>query len=247
MYGNICGYTQEDIERDFVSWLDGIDMDRLKQWYNGYKFLGDKVYNPFDVLLYLKNRQLKNYWFETGTPDFLVGLMKSQNFSLPELESMYSTDDLMNKFDTNNLIIEGFFFQTGYLTIKENIVFSEWNGKIQTWISQIWKFNTLSSTLSRHLFSKSTFSHHLQEELIKGILEGRPELFEEPLQQFLASIPFDWYKFSKMDKYEGYWASLIYSVFATLGVQLRAEDTTNKGRIDLSLRHENHIFLIELK
>ena len=95
--------------------------------------------------------------------------------------------------------------------------------------------------------SPSRLSHHLQEELIKGILEGRPELFEEPLKQFLASIPFDWYKFSKMDKYEGYWASLIYSVFATLGVQLRAEDTTNKGRIDLSLRHESHMFLIEFK
>ena len=59
MYGNICGYTQEDIERDFVSWLDGIDMDRLKQLTKWLQFLGDRVYNPFDVLLYLKNRQLK--------------------------------------------------------------------------------------------------------------------------------------------------------------------------------------------
>ena len=246
MYGSLCGYTQADIERDFVDWLDGVDMDQLKKWYNGYNFLGEKVYNPFDVLLYLKNRQLKNYWFETGTPDFLIQLMKQSQFSLPELESFYSTDDLMNKFDANNLVIEGFFFQTGYLTIKER--FNALNGleKYRLGFPNLEVQHSLSS-LFLSTCSPTRFNHHLQQQIVTGILEGNPTLFEAPLRQFFSRIPFDWYKFSGMEKYEGYWSSLIYSVFAMVGVYLQAEDTTNKGRIDLSLSHENHMFIIEFK
>ena len=78
-------------------------------------------------------------------------------------------------------------------------------------------------------------------------MEGKPELFEAPLKQFFSSIPFDWFKFSGMEKYEGYWSSLIYAMLTMIGVHLKAEDTTNQGRLDLCLFYENHYFLIEFK
>ena len=245
-YGNICGYTQVDLEECFVEWLDGVDLEMVKQWYNGYNFLGDPVYNPFDVLLYLKNRKFKNYWFETGTPDFLVELMKEQQYSLPQLESFYSTDDLMNKFDADHLIIEGFFFQTGYLTIKEEFVLP--TGMPQYRLG----FPNLEVQYSLSLLFMSTcsprrFEFHLQQELTKAIIAGQPERFEAPLKQFFSSIPFDWFKFSGMEKYEGYWASLIYSMLAMLGVHLKAEDTTNQGQLDLVLYYDRHYYLIEFK
>ena len=72
-YGNICGYTQNDIETTALPYLNGVDLVKLKEWYNGYNFLKDDVYNPFDVLLFIKNNfTYKNYWFETGTPSFLI-------------------------------------------------------------------------------------------------------------------------------------------------------------------------------
>ena len=246
MYGDICGYTQADLEREFVDWLDGVDLEQVKQWYNGYNFLGSSVYNPFDVLLYLKNRQLRNYWFETGTPDFLVELMKKQNYSLPQLESFYSTDDLMNKFDADHLVIEGFFFQTGYLTIKETITLFDGSMQFRLGFPNLEVQKSLSS-LFLSTCSPRRFEFHLQQEITRAIVEGQPERFEAPLKQFFSSIPFDWYKFSGMEKYEGYWASLIYSMLAMLGVYLKAEDTTNQGQLDLCLYYDRHYYLIEFK
>ena len=78
-YGNICGYTQNDIETTILPYLDGVDLEKLKLWYNGYNFLkDDSVYNPFDILQsYIQMGLLyKNYWFATGTPTFLIKLIK---------------------------------------------------------------------------------------------------------------------------------------------------------------------------
>jgi len=245
-YGNICGYTQVDLERDFAEWLDGVDLDLVRKWYNGYSFLGDPVYNPFDVLLFLRNRQFKNYWFETGTPDFLLQLMREQDFSLPQPESFYSTDDLMNKFDADHLIIEGFFFQTGYLTIKEVLTLFDGSLQFRLGFPNLEVKKSLSS-LFLSTSSPRRFEFHLQQELTRAILAGEPERFEAPLKQFFSSIPFDWFKHSKMEKYEGYWASLIYAMLAMLGVNLKAEDTTNRGRLDLCLYYQQHYYLIEFK
>jgi hypothetical protein len=60
--------------------MEGVNRDELRLWYNGYNFLGDKVYNPYDILLYLKNKQFKNYWFETGNPTFLLDLIEKNQF-----------------------------------------------------------------------------------------------------------------------------------------------------------------------
>ena len=245
-YATICGYTHADVKECFLAWLDGIDLEKMKRWYNGYSFRGKKVYNPFDVLLYLENREFKNYWFETGTPDFLFQLMKENNFSLPELESFYSTDDLLNKFDVNNFVIEGFFFQTGYLTIKEYTEDLDGLSRFKLGFPNLEVQKSLSSLFLLKA-SPSRYRYHLQQQIIKGILEGNPALFEAPIKQFFASIPHNWYTKNTMDKYEGYWSSLIYAMLAMTGAELQAEDATNQGRVDLSLHYQQHSFVIEFK
>ncbi len=68
-YATICGYTQNDVETVFKEHLVGVDMEKVKKWYNGYKFLGEGVYNPFDILLFISNNfTFRNYWFSTATP-----------------------------------------------------------------------------------------------------------------------------------------------------------------------------------
>ncbi len=71
----LCGYTQDELTDAFADYLDGVDLAEVKRWYNGYNFLGEPVYNPFDILLYLRHREFKPYWFETGTPTFLINLL----------------------------------------------------------------------------------------------------------------------------------------------------------------------------
>jgi hypothetical protein len=152
----------------------------------------------------------------------------------------------MNKFDTNHIVIEGFFFQTGYLTIKEELTLLDGSVQFRLGFPNLEVKRSLS-LLFMSVCSPRKFEYHLQQELIKGVLQGKPELFEDPLHQFFSSLPFDWFKFSGMEKYEGYWSSLIYSIFATIGVHLQAEDTTNRGKVDLCLFYESRYYLIEFK
>ena len=69
-YATICGYTQEEFEKVFSDRLEGVDLERVRLWYNGYSWLGEPVYNPFDILLFLDSKIYRPYWFETGTPTF---------------------------------------------------------------------------------------------------------------------------------------------------------------------------------
>ena len=94
-YGNICGYTQKELEFYFKQYLDGLNLEEIKDWYNGYSFLGDRLYNPFDILLYLKNKVFKNYWYETGKTEFLFKLLKTKNYELPYLNKLYYTSDIL--------------------------------------------------------------------------------------------------------------------------------------------------------
>ncbi|MFZ4526721.1 MAG: AAA family ATPase, partial [Chlorobium sp.] len=121
-FGNVCGYTQLDLETSFAPYLEGVDMEQVKRWYNGYNFLGDRVYNPFDILLFIKNNhRFKNYWFETGTPKFLIELINKNSYFIPGFNGLQVNESLVNSFDIENLDLETILFQTGYLTIKRLI------------------------------------------------------------------------------------------------------------------------------
>ena len=84
--------------------------------------MGDTVYNPSDILLFIKNNfKFDNYWFETGTPSFLIKLIKKNSYAIPRFESLCVNESLLNSFDIENLNLETILFQTGYLTIKRVI------------------------------------------------------------------------------------------------------------------------------
>ena len=118
-YSAICGYTERDLDAVFAPELSGLDRDQIRNWYNGYSWLGDeKVYNPFDILLLFDKRTFGAYWFETGTPTFLVETLFERQVSSLELNAMIGSDELLSTFDVDDIATEALLFQTGYLTIK---------------------------------------------------------------------------------------------------------------------------------
>jgi hypothetical protein len=117
----LCGYTQAELVSAFADYLDGVDLAEVKHWYNGYNFLGEPVYNPFDILLYLRHREFKPYWFETGTPTFLIDQLRARRLDLPRLEGLWLEEELLGRFDVDGIEPETLMFQTGYLTIHERI------------------------------------------------------------------------------------------------------------------------------
>ena len=118
VYSSICGYTEDDLDTVFAPELTGLDRARVREWYNGYSWLGtEKVYNPYDVLLLLRRRRFAAHWFETGTLAFLVDKLFERRVSSVSLDRTVSTEDLLSSFDVDHIGTEALLFQTGYLTI----------------------------------------------------------------------------------------------------------------------------------
>ena len=251
-YADICGYTQNELDKEFKSWLHGVDKEKLKQWYNGYNFAGfdsQKVYNPFDILLFFKQGKLyKNYWFETGSPSFLLKLLQANQYYLPQVENITLTEDLLDSFDIDRINIETLLFQTGYLTIKK-ITNSPFDGQRSyqlTYPNQEVRTSLMSRLMDYFIEDKGVLSYsrsRIEQALIN---KDFPKL-HDALTGFFAGIPYQWYVNNNIAAYEGFYATVIYSLFNALGVVTIPEDATNKGRIDLSLDVLSYRILMEFK
>jgi len=247
-FGNICGYTQKNIENEFLPYLDGVDLEKLKVWYNGYNFLKDDVYNPFDILLFIKNDFIyKNYWFETGTPTFLIKLIEQNNYFLPNLANLTVGDELLNSFDIENINIEVILYQAGYLTINE--IKTTRRGKIEYKLKipnqevKMSLFDILIDFLTNQKVEKLQYQDNIYDALYDTNLED----FKISLVTMFSKIPYNNYTKNDIQNYEGFYASVIYVYLQSLGLDIIGEDVTNLGRIDLTVKVENIIYIIEFK
>ncbi|MFM7559736.1 AAA family ATPase, partial [Cylindrospermopsis raciborskii] len=104
-YSSICGYTETDLREFFGDHLEGVDFDQVRNWYNGYNWTGSEtVYNPYDILLFIgKGQVFRNYWFETGSPSFLLKLFQKERYFLPNLEGIQVTEEILDSFDVEQI------------------------------------------------------------------------------------------------------------------------------------------------
>lgn len=243
-FSTICGYTQYELENTFKDRLKDFDTNKIKQWYDGYNWLGENVYNPFDILLFFSEKIFRPYWFETATPTFLIQIFEKYHYFLPHLENLKVGDYLISNLDIDYIYPENLLFQTGYLTIKD---FIYKNNKIY----YILTYPNLEVKISLN----DAFLQYLTPHPIPNIQIDIQEAFENndfeklyhTLYQFFSSIPYEWYRKNELDKYEGYYASVIYALLNDAGLNIIAEDNTNTGRIDLTIIYLNKIFLLEFK
>ena len=113
-YGTICGYTDDDIDTVFAPELEGLDRDGIRRRYNGYNWYGPgKVHNPFDILLLFRERPFRSYWFETGTPTFLVEMLLREGLPTLEMDRMTGSETLLSAFDVEHISVEALLFRTG--------------------------------------------------------------------------------------------------------------------------------------
>lgn len=245
-YSTLCGYTQDDLESVFADFLKGVDLDKVKLWYNGYSWMGEAVYNPFDILLFLDSKEFSNYWFETGTPSFLVKMLHSRRYSIPSLESIQASEKLISSFDIEHIEVETLLFQTGYLTIKsaQQIV----GGKRFTLgYPNLEVRQSLADSLLTYLVGSLADAENAKFSAYDALLANDLDSLRDIFHAFFASIPSDWYRKNQLSRYEGYYASVVYCYFAALGLNVHPEDPTNKGRLDLSIRFQGRVYIIEFK
>ena len=246
-YGDICGYTQNDVETTFKPYLDGVDMSELKSWYNGYNFLGSDMYNPFDILLFIsKKHKYQNYWFETGTPTFLIELIKKNNYFLPALTNLKVDEKLLSSFDINNLDFEVILYQSGYLTIDkvETSIFGSPEYLLKIPNKEVKR--SLSDIIIIDLYKDKNVIPN-KTAIYKSLLENDMDKFKSSLHSMFAAIPYNNYTKNDLASFEGFYASIIFIYLQSLGFHIIGEDVTNKGRIDLTIIMDNAIYIIEFK
>jgi hypothetical protein len=245
-YSAICGYTDHDIDTVFAPELDGLDRDEIRRWYNGYNWRGTAVYNPFDLLLLFQEREFSPYWFETGTPTFLINMLTEREVWLPTLGNLEASASLLSAFDVDFISTEALMFQAGYLTL---------DGERKAAGKQFFKLRFPNEEVRQSLYGallevwggqcgvESKNMLNLYDLLERNDLAGLREVFHA----FFASIPHQWYTKNKLAEYEGYYASVFYSYFMALGMEVRVEDASNLGRIDMMVRLGGRILLFEFK
>ena len=246
-YSAVCGYAEADIDSVFGPELPGLDREEIRDWYNGYRWRGDeKIYNPFDLLLLFDRREFGPYWFETGTPSFLIETLLKRRIASLALEGMVSDDDLLSKFDVDDIATEALLFQTGYLTITE-----EKNMGGQPLYRLGYPNREVKQGLNKHLLRamgpdpsrQGAHNLRLYELLEVNDFAGMEAVF----RSFFASIPYEWHTNNDIARYEGYYASVFYSWFAALGLDTAVEDSTSHGRLDMAVRFKGGVYLFEFK
>ena len=246
-YSTICGYTDKDVDQVFGPELDGLDREKIRTWYNGYHWRGgERVYNPYDVLLLLRNREFRPYWFETGSPSFLFRTLMEKSVSPMEMEDRMTDMSLVSKFDVGEFGIEALLFQTGYLTITEEQR-DDFDNLYRLDYPNFEVRVSLNRGLLQHL-GKPVVEATSQGRTLCALLEAHDFAgFGDRLRAYLEGIPYQWHASGGLARYEAWYASLLHMCFRAIGAEVRVEDASSRGRADMVVLTGGQVFVLEFK
>ena len=257
-YANLLGYTQEELESYFPEYISELAeshslsvneiLSKIKFWYNGYRFskAENKVYNPFSCLLLFETKEFINHWFATGTPTFLIELIKRSNLDLQSLEDLIEIPEYnLNVYDVESLPLIPIMFDAGYLTVVQQSLMGNDIIYGLSYPNYEVKNSLISGLLSE--FSEKN-SGSISPELLqisRTIINNDLEKFFSLLKSYFASIPYD--LIPKKDLNEKYFQLIFYLLMRVTSFRVNTEDRTNLGRIDLVLESDTDVYLFELK
>ena len=251
-YATICGITEAELEKYFAAGIEELarrnDLSveearaRLKKQYDGYLFhpKAEHVYNPFSLLNTFSKNELRDYWFESGTPSFLVQMMKREGMSVEELSADFIPPERLNALDSLATDPLPILYQSGYLTLAD--VHPRTGG---------WRLKFPNEEVERGFFTmllplyankQAGRADTLLSRLIIALDEGRPEDFMRELQALLADLPYEQGK-----PPEAYFRNLLFIIFRLVGFYCEVEHPLAGGRSDMVIKTDKYIYLLELK
>ncbi|MFK7979254.1 MAG: AAA family ATPase, partial [Saprospiraceae bacterium] len=252
-FANIVGFSQDELTTYFSTYLAQLQTKlqlpkatietHIKDWYNGYSFDGTtRLYNPFSILSLYNALKFDNYWFTTGTPTFLIQLIKQQKLLPENFESMRTTD-LVGSFSLNQKYATlPLLFQTGYLTISRIELDGVRSIYHLDYPNLEVKFSFLTYLLAGFTKRERAEIEPAVFNLKNALKDENIKLFVQILQSFLADIPARLH----LPK-EAYYHSLVYMILRLMGIQLLLEKETSKGRIDAVLALPDKVYILEFK
>lgn len=252
-YAGICGITADEIRAQLsegVAMLGkGLElgfedtMAELKKNYDGYHFAAksEDIYNTFSLMSALSNKEIGSYWFLTGTPTFLLKALRATDMYLPDLNRDKISDLVLYSSDSYMTDPVPLLFQSGYLTIKD---YDRRRKMYTIGVPNLEVEDGLyRQLLPIYLNRPEGRTNRVIDSFLNDVEDGDPEMFLTRLKAFLADIP---YELSQC-RPEIYFENNLYIIFKVLGCAVEAEYRTASGRIDLLLKTEHYIYVMELK
>jgi hypothetical protein len=253
-YAALCGITQEEMESNFQEHLSAAAeefsltrdelLDVIRKWYNGYSWDGKtSVYNPFSMLHFFKRKSFESFWFRTGTPTFLIRLLRNRNDVESFLQPVQVREAVFSSYDPERLETLPLLFQTGYLTIKEI--------KRNDDYSLIYRLEPpnreVREAFIEHLFQSYTElgmndMSRLHDDMQRQIKTGDCEGLERSLRAMIAHVPYQLHI-----EEEKYYHSLLLVWLYFLGFRAQGELSTNIGRIDAAWTLPDATVVAEVK
>ncbi|MCL1816388.1 MAG: ATP-binding protein [Clostridiales bacterium] len=253
-YANICGITLEDLDNYFGEHIGYLaSLARFKYyndlrgeilaWYDGYSWDGcSKVINPFSLLSFFSQERFASFWYMSGTPKFLVDLIKKKPQGYAQLENLEISEWAMDIFDIHKIAIAPLLLQTGYLTIKE--VQNELAPPIYLLdmpnheVRLAFNLHILAEfTETEGQFAEASY-RRLKEALAKGELSS----MLSTMKALFASIPYQLHI-----SHEYYYHSIFYCLMNLLGFDIDSEVSVAGGRVDAVLELADKVYVMEFK
>jgi len=257
-YAGICGITQSELEVNFQPEIQvladkqQLEYDQavaaLKQWYDGYLFhpAGEGMYNPYSLLNAFVKKEIKSYWFSTGTPTFLVNYLKEAHYFIPDLDGNVELNE--EGLQTYRAVTQDalpILFQAGYLTIKEYIKEARMyrlgfpNDEVRYGFLE----NLLPAYSSIPFGQTGVSAWRFVQDIRKGNVNG----FMERMQSIISGIPYDDFPKEKLKLREQNYQTAVYLIFALMGQFIQTEVHCATGRADAVVTAADTIYIFEFK
>ena len=257
-YAGICGITQTELETNFQPEIQVLANEQdltyqetltaLQQWYDGYCFApaGEGMYNPFSLLNAFAKERFGSYWFETGTPTFLVNYLKEAHYFIPDLDGQVVLTE--SELQTYRAIAQEPFpilFQSGYLTIKEYIKEAQMyrlgfpNDEV--------RYGFLDNLLSVYAAIPFGETGKSVWQFVEDVRKGKVDSFMERMQSLIAGISYDNFSTKELKLREQNYQTAVYLIFKLMGQFVQTEVHCAKGRADCVVKTADTVYLFEFK
>ena len=257
-YSSVCGITEEELKSNFQPEIEALSeseqltyeetLEKLKQTYDGYLFIdgGEHVYNPFSLLNVFSDRMFFDYWFQSGTPTFLVQYLKKAHFYLPDLENNVEIDlSSLNNFKVDVGSPIPILYQAGYLTLKS---YNRRSGLYSLgYPNNEVKYGLIRNLLPSYSNLDETKVQRFVWQFYEKVCSGDVASFMQVISDLLANIPY-----SSDSKDDVRWREQNYQIavaliFQFMGMYTQTEVYSAKGRADCVVYTEHIIYIFEFK